>query len=182
MLTEENLQDIFEIADLLSEGNRDIFIQLKESVFASDPNHILDLLEGILSPEAFDAFLDRVGEVEKDNLLLILLALLEHNRYVCVRPRKDRLFDFIAAFDCLQPVRNAGILLKLDSAGLEETGNVPDWAAIIDEKYASEQFCLAAVEMNADQYHLLFGKVATLKRVQNLFANLGYRLDYAKNM
>ncbi|HFI0054409.1 TPA: DUF6630 family protein [Streptococcus suis] len=182
MLTEENLQDIFEIADLLSNGDRELFIQLKECVFASDPNHILDLLEGILSPEAFDAFLDRVGEVEKDNLLTILLALLEHNHYVCVRPRKDDLSDFIAAFDRLQSVRSAGIMLKLDSDGLEASENIADWAALIDEKYASEQYCLAAVEMNADQYHLLFGKIASLARVQKLFANLGYRLDYAKNM
>ncbi|HFU4459599.1 TPA: DUF6630 family protein [Streptococcus suis] len=182
MLTEENLQDIFEIADLLSEGNREIFIQLKECVFASDPNHILDLLEAVLSPELFDAFLNRVGEAEKDNLILILLSLLEHNRYICVRPRKDQLFDFIAAFDRLQPVRSAGILLKLDSVGLEASGHVPDWAAVIDGKYVEEQYCLAAVEMNADQYHLLFGKITKLARVQKLFANLGYRLDYAKNM
>lgn len=182
MLTEENIQDIFEIADLLSNGDRELFIQLKECVFASDPNHILNMLEGVLSPEAFDAFLDCVGEVEKDNLMLILSVLLAHNQYLCVRPRKDLLADFIAAFDRLQAVRNAGILLKLDATGLEETGNVPDWAAVVDEKYASEQFCLAAVEMNADQYHLLFGKVATIQRVQKLFANLGYRLDYAKNM
>ncbi|HFU4454544.1 TPA: DUF6630 family protein [Streptococcus suis] len=182
MLTEENIQDIFEIADLLSEGNRDIFIQLKECVFASDPNQILYLLEGIFSPDAFDAFLGHVGENEKDNLLLILLALLEHNQYICVRPRNDFLLDFASAFDRLQQVRSAGISLKLDSEGLNLSGTIPEWAAVIDHKYASEQFCLAAVEMNADQYHLLFGKVATIKRVQNLFANLGYRLDYAKNM
>lgn len=182
MLTEENIQDIFEIADLLSNGDRELFIQLKECVFASDPNQILYLLEGIFSPDAFDAFLGHVGENEKDNLLLILLALLEHNHYICVRPRNDFLLDFASAFDRLQQVRSAGISLKLDSAGLNLSGTIPEWAAVVDEKYASEQFCLAAVEMNADQYHLLFGKVATIKRVQKLFANLGHHLDYAKNM
>ncbi|HFI0695534.1 TPA: DUF6630 family protein [Streptococcus suis] len=182
MLTEDNIQDIFEIADLLSNGDRELFLQLREVVFASDPNYILDLLESVLSPEAFDAFLDRVGESEKDNLLVILLALLAHNQYICVRPPKERLSDFIETFDRLQTVRRAGISLKLDSNGLEPEKTLAEWADAIDKKFTAEQFCLGALEMSTDSLYLFFGKAKHLERVIELFINLGYRAAYAKNM
>ncbi|WP_228380138.1 DUF6630 family protein [Streptococcus suis] len=103
MLTEEQLQDIFELADLMSNGDRELFLQLREVVFASDPHEILNFMERILDSESFDDFLDRVGESEKENLWLILIKLLEHLNYICVRDYKDNLEDFIYFFDCLQP-------------------------------------------------------------------------------
>ncbi len=52
-------------------------------------------MERILDSESFDDFLDRVGESEKENLWLILIKLLEHLNYICVRDYKDNLEDFI---------------------------------------------------------------------------------------
>ncbi|HFI0754901.1 TPA: hypothetical protein ACGO4S_000948 [Streptococcus suis] len=98
MLTEELLQDIFELADLMSNGDRELFLQLRDVVFASDPNQILNSIERILEPDSFDDFLDRVGESEKENLWLILIKLLEHFGYICVRDYKDNLEDFIYFF------------------------------------------------------------------------------------
>ncbi len=66
-----------------------------EVVFASDPHEILNFMERILDSESFDDFLDRVGESEKENLWLILIKLLEHLNYICVRDYKDNLEDFI---------------------------------------------------------------------------------------
>lgn len=95
MLTEEQLQDIFELADLMSNGDRELFLQLRDVVLSSDPNQILNSIERILEPDSFDDFLDRVGESEKENLWLILIKLLEHLNYICVRDYKDNLEDFI---------------------------------------------------------------------------------------
>ncbi|WP_061367534.1 DUF6630 family protein, partial [Streptococcus suis] len=124
MLTEEQLQDIFELADLMSNGDRELFLQLRDVVFASDPNQILNSIERILEPDSFDDFLDRVGESEKENLWLILIKLLEHLNYICVRDYKDNLEDFIYFFDHLHQVRNAGISLKLDSDGLNPAASI----------------------------------------------------------
>ena len=126
MLTEELLQDIFELADLMSNGDRELFLQLRDVVFASDPNQILNSIERILEPDSFDDFLDRVGESEKENLWLILIKLLEHFDYICVRDYKDNLEDFIYFFDRLHQVRNAGISLKLDSDGLNPAASISE--------------------------------------------------------
>ncbi|CYU20376.1 DUF6630 family protein [Streptococcus suis] len=182
MLTEEQLQDIFELSDLMSNGDRELFLQLREVVFASDPHEILNFMERILDSESFDDFLDRVGESEKENLWLILIKLLEHLNYICVRDYKDNLEDFIYFFDCLQQVRNAGISLKLDSGGLSPIASISEWARVIDNKYLDENFCLGAVDMDTDSYYLFFSKQATFIRLQELAGNLGYRIDYAKNM
>ncbi|HRK76773.1 MAG TPA: hypothetical protein PLD31_06490, partial [Streptococcus parasuis] len=144
MLTEELLQDIFELADLMSNGDRELFLQLRDVVFASDPNQILNSIERILEPDSFDDFLDRVGESEKENLWLILIKLLEHFDYICVRDYKDNLEDFIYFFDRLHQVRNAGISLKLDSDGLNPAASISEWARVIDSKYLYEHFCLGA--------------------------------------
>ncbi|HEM5295676.1 TPA: hypothetical protein U1381_000599 [Streptococcus suis] len=182
MLTEEQLQDIFELADLMSNGDRELFLQLRDVVFASDPNQILDSIERILEPDSFDDFLDRVGESEKDNLWLILIKLLEHYNYICVRDYKDNLEDFIYFFDRLHQVRNAGISLKLDSDGLNPAASISEWTRVVDSKYLDENFCLGAVDMDTDSYYLFFSKQATFVRLQELAGNLGYRIDYAKNM
>lgn len=182
MLTEEQLQDIFELADLLSDGNRDLFIHLREVVFASDPNHILDLVERLLDAASFDAFLDRIGESEKDNLWLILLTLLDHFGYIRRFKRTGELTDFINKVDQLPQVREAGISLKLDSEGLQPAASAPEWAAVVDSKYAAENYCLGAIARTSNSFYLFFAKLPTFSRVQTLAKNLGYRVDYAKYM
>lgn len=181
MLTEENLQDIFEVADLLSNGDRELFIKLKQVVFASHPDDILDYIENILDSLAFDEFLDKVGESEKDNLWLILLTLLEHNDYICVRDKKDRLRDFVHFFDRLQQVRNAGISLKLDSVGLEASGTIPEWASVIDGKVKAEGYCVGAIDRDEHSYTLFFAESAIFDRVSELATKLGYPVQLAQN-
>ncbi|WP_330835113.1 DUF6630 family protein, partial [Streptococcus suis] len=51
-----------------------------------------------------------------------------------------------------------------------------------DSKYLDENFCLGAVDMDTDSYYLFFSKQETFVRLQELAGNLGYRIDYAKNM
>lgn len=182
MLTEENLQDIFEIADLLSEGDREIFMYLKEVVFASDPNQILDLMEDILEPDSFDNFLDLIGKSEKENLWLILMTVLDHSNYICVQDYKGELEEFVSAFNRLQQVRKAGISLELDSGGLSQTGSFPEWAGVIDAKYRDEEFCLGAIDKDTGSYYLFFSRQATFDRLQELVGNIGYCVYYAKNM
>ncbi|WP_155973485.1 DUF6630 family protein [Streptococcus ruminantium] len=182
MLTEEQLQDIFELADLLSNGNRDLFIQLREIVFSKDPNDILDSIEQTLEPDSFDDFLDRVGESETENLWLILTKLLEHLNYICVYNHRDELQEFVHSFDRLQQVRNTGISLQLDSEGLNVADSMPKWAAVIDRKYASEGYCLGAIDMDTESYYLFFAKVSIFNRLRELANNIGYRIDYAKYM
>ncbi|NQN70499.1 hypothetical protein HO999_07720 [Streptococcus suis] len=180
MLTEEQLQDIFELADLMSNSDRELFLQLRDVVFASDPNHILDRMEQILDDQSFDDFLDKIGESEKENLWVILLTLLDHFHYIAVRPKSDELNVFINTFDRLQQVRNAGILLKLDSAGLLPNGSISEWSAIIDGKYASEGFCVGAIDMKSDSYYLFFNKLDQFERIKELAKRLEYRVDFAK--
>ncbi len=182
MLTEEQLQDIFELAELMSDGNRELFIKLKEVVFASDPNEILNYIESILDPFAFEEFLDKVSDSEKENLWLVLLTLLEHSDYICVRDHKDKLRDFVHFFDRLQQVRDAGISLRLDAVGLSAAGTIPEWAAIIDEKFSEEGYCLGAIDLDTDSYHLFFSKKDTFARIQELVNNLGYRIALAQDM
>lgn len=182
MLTEEQLQDIFEMADILSNGDKELFLQLREIVFTDDPNQILDTMEKLLEPHDFDLFLDKVVESERDNLLLILMTLLEHFHYICVRPLQDELTDFIQAFDTLQQVREAGILLKMDSDGLHPFGNIPEWASVIDQKYGNENYCVGAIAMYGNRYDLFFTTHDKLKRLQELGRHLNYRIDFAKHM
>ncbi|HFI0076144.1 TPA: DUF6630 family protein [Streptococcus suis] len=182
MLTEENLQDIFELADLMSNGDRELFITLREVVFATDPNKILDDMERILDPVTFDQFIAKVGESEKENLWLILMTLLENGEYICVQNHKDQLTDFIHYFDRLQHVRLAGISLALDSDGLVPTATIPEWAAVIDRKYGNEGYCLGAVDMNSDSYCLFFNQRAQFERIQELAHNVGYTIKLAKQL
>lgn len=180
MLTEEQLQDIFELADLMSNGNRELFITLKEVVFASDPNKILDDLEQVLDAATFDVFLAQVGESERDNLWLILMTLLEHGHYITVRDHKDDLQNFIHYFDRLRQVASAGIALALDSDGLNPGASIPEWAAVIDSKFLAEGYCLGAIDMNTDSYYLFFNTRANFDRIRHLAQNVGYRVDLAK--
>ncbi|HFI0671295.1 TPA: DUF6630 family protein [Streptococcus suis] len=180
MLTEENLQDIFEIADLFSDGDLDVFVKLKEVIFASDPNEILDYIESILDPLAFDDFLTKVGESEKDNLWLILVTLLEYGEYICVREKNEKLRDFVHFFDRLHHVRKAGISLRLDAEGLNPRGSIPEWAAVIDGKFVNENYCLGAIDMGTENYFLFFNKRDIFDRIQVLAKNLGYRIELAK--
>ncbi|MDG3131730.1 hypothetical protein MKL26_01655 [Streptococcus suis] len=180
MLTEEQLQDIFEVADLLSDGNREIFLQLRDVVFSNDPNQILESMEHILTPKAFDNFLDRVGESEKENLWLILMLLLERFDYVFMRDADSELSSFIHSFDSLQQVRHAGILLSLDSEGLDVSASMSEWATVLNDKYVHEGYCFGAIELTSECYYLFFTQQKNFNRIQELADLLGYRVDYAK--
>ncbi|HHW3847703.1 TPA: DUF6630 family protein [Streptococcus suis] len=70
----------------------------------------------------------------------------------------------------------------MDSGGLSPIASISEWARVIDNKYLDENFCLGAVDMDTDSYYLFFSKQATFIRLQELAGNLGYRIDYAKNM
>lgn len=182
MLTEEQLQDIFELADLLSNGDRDLFMQLREIVFSNDPNYILDMVEKMLDAPTFDAFLARVEESEKENLWLILLTVLEHHNYLFISNPEDNLKTFIRAFDCIPQVRATGISLQLNWDGLNPMATVPEWAAVIDDKFAGEDYCLGSIAMNSGDYYLFFSKKSVFLRIQHLSQKLGYRVDYARYM
>ena len=182
MLTEEQLQDMFEIADLLSNGDRELFLKLKQVVFASNPDEILDYIESILDALAFDDFLDKIGDSEKDNLWLIMLTLLEHHGYVCLRNRTDRLRDFVHFFDRLEQVRSVGLSLALDPTGLDAAASLPAWAAVIDSRMEQEGYCLGSIESSSDNYILFFSTRSIYERVQELAAGLGYSIRLAQHV
>lgn len=182
MITEDNLQDIFELADILSASNREIYSHLKEIVFAADPEQILDQLERVLSAEAFDSFLDEIGESEKDNLWLILTYLLEVYAYAMACHQKIELDDFMTGFDRLASVRKAGVSLKLDREGLEPAAGLAAWAAVVEEKLADEGFHLLLLQTATGKNSLVFLQTLAYQRVQALAEKNGFQVIAAKEI
>lgn len=182
VLTEENLQDIFEVADVLSGGERELFIKLKEMVFAVEPNEILDYFEEILSASQFDLFLDRIDRSEKDNLWLIVLTLLSHRRFLFSYVDEMSLSEFICKFDELKQVQIAGILLKLDGIGLVEEAGIKEWITVLDRKFESEGFCLGGIAFQENQRYLFFNTREQINHIKVLAQDLGYKLDFAREI
>lgn len=172
MLTENQLQDIFEIAEILSNSDRDLFAQLKEAVFATDPNHILNMFESYLSAEEFDQFLDQVTESEKDNLWLILVTLLTRQDYIFPCDIEVDLTDFINSFDQLKQVRAAGILLKLDPDGLNPGANLAQWLVTINAKFEAEGLAAGLLSVTEDKLYVFFNQIEKVARLQQLAQGL----------
>ena len=172
MLTENQLQDIFEIAEILSNSDRDLFAQLKEVVFATDPNHILNMFESYLSAEEFDQFLDQVTESEKDNLWLILVTLLTKQDYIFPYDIEVDLTDFINGFDQLKQVRAAGILLKLDPDGLNSGANLAQWLVTINDKFEAEGLASGLLSITEDKLYVFFNQIEKVARLQQLAQGL----------
>ncbi|HEM3635303.1 TPA: hypothetical protein U1C94_001063 [Streptococcus suis] len=182
MITEENLQDIFELADYLSKGDSEAYSLLREAVFATDPEVILDSLELVLEPAAFDAFLDLVGSSEKDNLWLILLYLLEARGYLFIRDWKASLADFSQGFDRLHTAKALGISLLAGNIDLHRAGPIPIWCEHINAQLAASGHVLAGVDMNSEQYYLFLIESEKLPLIQELSGRLGYRIDLGQNL
>lgn len=176
MLTEESLQDIFEIAELLSNGDKELFLHLRQVVFAKHPDHVLDMMESSLEKETFDDFLDRITESEKDNLWLILLYLLEKDCYIASISPSISLADFVEKFDRLQQVREAGISLKLDAMGLTEKEELADWGSLLNYQLAAEGYVVATVARDASWQAIFLTKEETWHRLVELVEKLGYPL------
>ncbi|HFI0581850.1 TPA: DUF6630 family protein [Streptococcus suis] len=172
MLTENQLQDIFEIAEILSNSDRDLFAQLKEAVFATDPNHILNMFESYLSAEGFDQFLDQVTESEKDNLWLILVTLLTKQDYIFPCDIEVDLTDFINGFDQLKQVRAAGVLLKLDPDGLNPGANLAQWLVTINTKFEAEGLAAGLLSITEDKFYVFFNQIEKVARLQQLAQGL----------
>lgn len=182
MITEENLQDLFELAEMLSDGDIEVYLTMKDSVFATEPEDILASLEAILSPQLFDRFLDQVGDSEKDNLWLILLYLLEQRGYLCVLNWRTGLEQFSRTFDQLRSRHKLGISLVAGDIDLQMAGPIPVWCQLINDSIDTKNYLMAGIDMESDDYYLFLCPQANFSRVQELTGRLGYRVDLAQNV
>ena len=72
--------------------------------------------------------------------------------------------------------------LHLNQAWLEEDGDIPLWARTLDQKWQSQGFCLAAMDIDSDSYVLFICQRAILGELVVLSKKINQRFDYAKNM
>jgi len=72
--------------------------------------------------------------------------------------------------------------LYLNQAWLEEDGDIPLWARTLDQKWQSQGFCLAAMDIDSDSYVLFICQRAILGELVVLSKKINQRFDYAKNM
>ena len=72
--------------------------------------------------------------------------------------------------------------LDLDGNWLKEEANIPAWCNILDEKWASQDFCIACMDINSDSYVLFICKRDILGKLVTLSHKINQRFGYAKNM
>ena len=106
--------------------------------------------------------------------------IMEQNAYVWECDWSEAKEDFVSCVSELHGVEENDLVIE--EAWLDEEGGVADWASIIDEKWAADGMCLAAIDIESDSYVLFACQVTELEKLQELATEVGFRIDLAKDM
>ncbi|WP_160323650.1 DUF6630 family protein [Defluviitalea phaphyphila] len=108
-----------------------------------------------------------------------LVSILEKNNYVCERDWKDEKEDFIYFVENLVGMKKYNV--HIDPDWLNEDDFIPQWCQILDDKWKSQGVCMADFDIGSDSYVLFPCKTADLKLLQDYAAQIGERIDFAKD-
>lgn len=65
---------------------------------------------------------------------------------------------------------------------LADDGDVPAWCAVVDEKWAQQELCIAAFDIDSGSYVLFVCAAKTLERLIELSDDFCFGIDFGKNM
>ncbi|HEL2057527.1 TPA: hypothetical protein TY768_000693 [Streptococcus suis] len=179
MFTEESLQDIFEIADILSEGDEIVYRQLKEIVFAQDPEALLDHLETLIAPEFFQDLLEKFTDSEKNNLWCILIYLLIQRNYIVVTGQTEFLSSFIQGFDKVPFMQRSGITLWSKLFQLDTRDSQLKWISNINHILLLQDAVVGAVYLNDEKNYFFLSKLNQMQKLSYLAERLGFSIQIA---
>lgn len=179
MITEEHLQDIFELADLLSGGDIEVYLTLKEAVFATDPEVILEQLEKVFDLKAFERFLTNVGDSEIDNLFLILIYLLEARGHLCVQTDSDSLLTFVQDFQKLRIYQELGVQLFFDGTQeLKPDDSILTWCQQLGIVLGTKGYLIGNIQMDFNDHHLFLFSKEKEQTLRMLGQRLGKKIEF----
>ncbi len=174
MFTEESLQDFFEIAELLSGGDQDIYQQLKTAVFATQPEEIIDLLLDTLQETDFGYLFGKFSESQVGNAWWILLYLLENKGYLCIWEQEEQLEALLTSLSSMTFWKETGlkrVSIEEAVAGKTSISSVlEDLGGVLSEA----GYLLGRIDMQSATSYLFLCPRASFYRLQNLAENLGY--------
>lgn len=176
MFTEESLQDFFEIAELLSGGDQAIYQQLKTTVFATQPEEIIDLLLDTLQETDFDYLFEQFGKSQVENAWWILLYLLKNKNYLCIWEQEDELAELPTALSNLSFWKETGLKqasIEKAVAGKTSISSVlEDLGGMLSEL----GYLFGRIDMQSETSYLFLCPRTSFYRLRTLAENLGYRV------
>lgn len=120
------------------------------------------------------------GEALDDIRWISLVDILEENGYVCERDWQDELDDFVCFVEKLKGVSSRK--LPVDLQWFDEDEDVSTWCGILDEKWAENGNCIAAIDIGSDSYVLFPYETERLGELNKLAEGLERRIVMAKTM
>lgn len=162
-----------EIAEIISGG--DAVIAENITACAGDPAAYFEAHQ--------EQFEERWLHSCEDPDLVCWLALvdeLEAREHVCERDWKDEKEDFLYFLGNLTGMKRLDLELQPD--WLDEDGDISEWCAILDEKWASQQCCAACIDIDSDSYVVFPCGLPELERLKALAKKAGRRIELAEKM
>lgn len=120
------------------------------------------------------------ADQENETGLIGFVDILEKYNYVCCRDWRDYLDDF---FYFVQNLEGTKIhQLSMSREWFNEDDNIPIWCGILDMKWKSKGLCVAAIDEGSDSYILFICGISELKQLKKWSAQIGFRIDLARNL
>lgn len=166
----------------------DALVEIAEIISGGDAAVSENMAACVKDPEAYyDAhavqFQERWIEPDENPELICWMALvdeLEAKEYVCERDWKDEKEDFLYFLGKLTGIKQLGLELQPD--WLDEDGDISEWCAVLDEKWAGRQCCVACMDIESDSYVVFPCGFTELERLMALAEQAGRRIDLAEKM
>ncbi|HFI0150620.1 TPA: hypothetical protein ACGO3A_001598 [Streptococcus suis] len=174
MFTEESLQDLFEVADLLSGGDWQIYRELRMIVFEDDSDIILDFLEEKLSENDFKNLLGKFDQSQIGNAWWILLYLLANRGYLCIVEPNLGETEVWKRIGELQSWNRISSLEEPKEASFPSEKSYSDWLTDLPHQLEKSDDVVARIAMEADWYCIFICPKITYLRLRTLAENLGY--------
>lgn len=172
-VVEKNNQQLLELAGAVSYGNEDVILEISNCI--SDAKHYFNT-----NREQYE----ERGIEEYDNSDFIewigLVDILVKNNYVCERDYKDEKDDFIYFVQNLAGMKVNSVYINPE--WLSEDDSITQWCKVLDDKWKAQGICMAAFDIDSDSYVLFPCKTADFNQIKEYAAQIGQRIDFAKNM
>lgn len=103
-----------------------------------------------------------------------MVDILQKNNYVCERDYKDELEDFLYFMQELRGIKDNH--LPLDEDWFDEDAEITDWCDIIDGKWASQNMCVAVIDIESDSYVMFPCNINVLHKLLQYAEKAGYQI------
>lgn len=109
-----------------------------------------------------------------------LVDILINANYLCERDWSDEKPDFIFFLQNLNTAK--ALNLRIEDQSLDDSDDIPAWCEVLDRLWGQQGVCVAAFDIDSDSYVMFPCKTSDLPKLQQDAAQLGQRIDLAKNM